>query len=50
VEGLGFAIPMNDVFSMVKDIMANYYKTTIIEQEGTLEQVIEDAILTEDKV
>ena len=25
VEGLGFAIPMNDVFSMVKDIMANGY-------------------------
>ena len=24
-EGLGFAIPMNDVFSMVKDIMANGY-------------------------
>ncbi len=27
VEGLGFAIPMNDVFSMVKDIMANGYVT-----------------------
>lgn len=25
VEGLGFAIPMNDVFSMVKDIMTNGY-------------------------
>lgn len=27
VEGLGFAIPMNDVFSMVKDIMTNGYVT-----------------------
>ena len=25
VEGLGFAIPMNDVFSMIKDIMTNGY-------------------------
>jgi len=27
VEGLGFAIPINDVFSMVKDIMTNGYVT-----------------------
>jgi hypothetical protein len=61
-KGIGFGeecytrgwVPLEQVEEIamlyVKDIMANYYKTTIIEQEGTLEQVIEDAILTEDKV
>ena len=34
----------------VKSVMVNYYKTTIVAQEGTLEQIVEDIFVDCDRV